>query len=316
MDYKTKEMILKSEDKSNLSLSKRCNLLCFNRSSYYITKKEKYIDKELISDIEKIYEDKPFYGYRRVLVNLNELGHKVGKKKVIKLRKELNLKTIYPRSCTTIINKEHKKYNYLLSGLEINKPNKVWSIDITYLNLNGTKVYFSGIIDWYSRKILSYRISNTLDTNFCIETLEEAIYKYGKPEIFNSDQGSQFTSEKFTSKLLSYGIKISMNGKGRWADNILIERFFRTFKYENIFLKKYETMRDLKEGVSEYIIFYNSQRYHSSLFYQTPDQVYFKRNYLEVRNFYKIDKDLILKLFIYQNILVKSNNYFNKLDIA
>jgi len=294
--------ILNTELSDELSLSKRCDLLNFNRSSYYIKPKEQTYDAKLISDIEAIYEAKPFYGYRKILIDLEKLGHTIGKKKLVKIRQELNLRTIYPGKKTTLINKEHKKYPYLLLGLEINKPNKVWSTDITYIKVKGSYVYFVGIIDWYSRKILSYRLSNTMDTSFCIEALDEAVKRYGKPEIFNSDQGSQFTSDKFTSNLSEYGIKISMDGKGRWADNIYIERFFRTLKYENIFLKKYEDMKELKAGVEKYINFYNSNRYHSSLAYQTPDTVYFTDNNIEVDNICKIDKELVFKLFLCQNI--------------
>jgi len=303
--------ILNSELSDNLSLSKRCDLLTFNRSSYYIKPKDKTYDDKLISDIEAIYEAKPFYGYRKILINLTEMGYKIGKKKLIKIRNELNLRTIFPEKKTTIINKEHKKYPYLLLGLEINKPNKVWSTDITYIKIKGSYVYFVGVIDWYSRKILSYRLSNTMDTSFCIEALDEAVKKYGKPDIFNSDQGSQFTSDKFTSKLSEYGIKISMDGKGRWADNIYIERFFRTLKYENIFLKKYEDIRELKSGIEKYIHFYNSNRYHSSLSYQTPDSVYFADNSIEVDNICKIDKELIFKLFLCHNIFYyKKENFY------
>ena len=265
--------ILRGDLSNDLSLIKRCNLLDFNRSSYYIKPVEKINDKKLILDIESIYEDNPFYGYRKILLDLNKMGHKIGKKKLVKIRHELNLRTIFPEKKTTLINKAHKKYPYLLLGLEINQPNKVWSTDITYIKVKGSYVYFVGLIDWYSRKILSYRLSNTMDTSFCIEALDEAVKKYGKPDIFNSDQGSQFTSDKFTSKLSEYGIKISMDGKGRWADNIYIERFFRTLKYENIFLKQYEDMKQLKVGIEKYINFYNIDRYHSSLAYQTPDDV-------------------------------------------
>ena len=295
--------ILNSESSDELSLIKRCNLLSFNRSSYYMKDKVKSDDYKLISDIEQIYEDKPFYGYRKILLDLNNLGHDIGKKKLIRIRRELNLRTIYPSKKTTLIDKEHKKYPYLLLGVEINKPNKVWSTDITYIKLKGNYVYFVGIIDWYSRKILSYRLSNTMDTSFCIEVLDEAVSKYGKPEIFNSDQGSQFTSNKFTSKLSDYGIKISMDGKGRWADNIYIERFFRTLKYENIFLKKYENMLELKSGIDKYIDFYNTNRYHSALAYQVPDDVYFQRNNIQVDNLCKLDKELIFKIVLCQNII-------------
>ena len=295
--------ILKEDKNSELPVIKRCKILGFNRSSYYTKPLEKIYDSKLILDIEKIYEDKPFYGYRKIIVELKRMGHDIGKKRLKTLRNILKHRTIYPTKLTTIANKEHKKYPYLLLGLEINSVNKVWSTDITYIKLNGSYVYLVGIIDWYSRKILSYRISNTMDTSFCIEALEDAVSKYGKPEIFNSDQGSQFTSDKFTSKLVHYDIKISMDGKGRWADNIYIERFFRSLKYENIFLKKYENMKELKLGINKYINFYNNDRAHSSLCYQTPDEVYFGNNSIEVNSVCKIDKEIIFKLFLCQGIL-------------
>jgi putative transposase len=267
--------------------------------------KEENID--IKSKILDIYENKPFYGYRRVEKELKNKGYEIGKKKVIKLRQELKIKTIYPKKKTTIIRKEDKKYPYLLLGLEINQPNTVWSIDITYIKVEGSYCYLAAIIDWYSRKILSYRISNTMEVDFCIEALEEALKKYGKPDVFNSDQGSQFTSEKFTKKLNENKIKISMDGKGRWADNVIIERFFRTLKYENIFLKRYENMLELKKGVKEFISFYNNDRLHSSLNYETPDSVYFEENKSKIKPIYKMDKESLVKCLFWMFIYNKNS---------
>lgn len=247
------------------------------------------------------------YGYRRVEKELKNKGYEIGKKKVIRLRQELKIKTIYPKKKTTIIRKEDKKYPYLLLGLEINQPNTVWSIDITYIKVESSYCYLAAIIDWYSRKILSYRISNTMEVDFCIEALEEALKKYGKPDVFNSDQGSQFTSEKFTKKLKENKIKISMDGKGRWADNVIIERFFRTLKYENIFLKRYENMMELKKGVKEFIYFYNNDRLHSSLNYETPNSVYFEENKSKIKPIYKMDKESLVKCLFWMFIYNKNS---------
>ena len=249
-----------------------------NRSSYYYQPKEKpLLEAALVDELTELYKDAPFYGYRRVKEELKDKGFDLGRRKVLKLKALLGFHTLYPKKRTTIPDKQHKKYPYLLKGVKITKPNQVWSTDITYISVGRSTAYLVGVIDWYSRKILSYRISNTMDRSFCIEALNEALDKYGKPEIFNSDQGSQFTSTDFTSVLLENGIKISMDGKGRWADNILIERFFRSLKYEEVYLKHYDNLKEAKIDVAKYIEFYNTRRKHSSLGYNTPDDVYFKR---------------------------------------
>lgn len=304
MDYKIR---LKMIEKSNkIGISRQCVILNINRSSLYYKKTKKLENTEIKAEILKIYEEQPFYGYRRVEKELKNNGYEIGKKKVIKLREELKIKTLYPKKKTTIGRKEDKKYPYLLLGLEINKPNLVWSIDITYIKVGGNYCYLAAIIDWYSRKILAYRVSNTMETDFCIEALDEAIKLYGKPEVFNSDQGSQFTSEKFTSKLKENKIKISMDGKGRWADNVIIERFFRTLKYENIFLKRYQNMIELKKGLKDFIYFYNNNRLHSSLNYQTPDSVYFKNNKTEIKPICKMDKEFLVRCLFWMFICNKN----------
>lgn len=261
-----------------ISVSRQCELMGLNRSSYYYHPKEKpLLEAALVDELTELYKDAPFYGYRRVKEELKDKGFDLGRRKVLKLKALLGLHTLYPKKRTTIPDKQHKKYPYLLKGVKITKPNQVWSTDITYISVGRSTAYLVGVIDWYSRKILSYRISNTMDRSFCIEALNEALDKYGKPEIFNSDQGSQFTSTDFTSVLLENDIKISMDGKGRWADNILIERFFRSLKYEEVYLKHYDNLKEAKIDVAKYIEFYNTRRKHSSLGYNTPDDVYFKR---------------------------------------
>ena len=223
-----------------------------------------------------LHEEHPFYGYRKMVCALHELGFEVGKKLVRRLKQELCLKTMYPEPRTSTPNKAHKKYPYLLRDVEITQANQVWSADISYIPMERGHVYIVGIIDWYSRKILAYRISNTMDRHFCIEALEEALSKYGKPAIFNTDQGSQFTSADFTGRLEAEGIAISMDGKGRCLDNVFIERWFRSLKHEDIYLKKYEHVLALRAGVKQYVAFYNQRRFHQALVNLTPDQVYFQ----------------------------------------
>jgi len=184
------------------------------------------------------------------------------------------LRAIYPKKRTSIPAKEHKKYPYLLKNTEVWLPNQVWVTDITYIKLGKGFVYLVMILDLYSRKILTWKVSNTLDTDFCLAALEEAIKQWGIPAIFNTDQGSQFTSDAFISVLESYGIRISMDGKNRALDNIYMERVWRTIKYEDIYIKDYQTMTELKEGLETYVTFYNSKRYHQSLDYATPDEIY------------------------------------------
>ena len=273
----TKKNIIDKEE-SDISINKQCEILELPKSSFYYKKKQHFSsnEKSIKRCIVDIYEDLPFYGYRRVYQELKTMDIKIGKDRIQKYRKELNLKTIYPNKKTTIPNKQHKKYPYLLKDLDINRPNQVWASDITYLKLPGGYCYLVAIIDWYSRKIISYKISNTMEKEFCIEALNEAIAKYGAPEIFNTDQGSQFTSNEFINILKNNGIQISMDSVGRWADNIIIERFFRTLKYENYYIFKYINMIELKRGIKKYLGFYNNKRFHSALNYSTPSDYYEK----------------------------------------
>ena len=187
----------------------------------------------------------------------------------------MGIEAIYPRPNTSRRNNEHKIYPYLLSGTTINHTNQVWATDITYVRLEHGFAYLVAVMDWHSRKVLSWRLSNTMDTNFCIQALEEAFEQYGTPDYFNTDQGAQFTAEAFTSTLKKRGVNISMDGKGRAIDNVFTERLWRTIKYENIYIKGYETMTEASEGLTEYIQFYNTERLHSAHKYQTPDQVYY-----------------------------------------
>ena len=262
---------------SDISLTQQCCLLKINRSSLYY-KPTGFLDRipsEIVGTIVKIYETCPFYGIRRVYQELQRRGLYLGRDRIAKVRKELKLRTFYPEPKTTFRNKSHKVYPYLLNSVKPIKPNQVWASDITYIPLKQGFGYLVSIIDLYSRKIVSWELSNSLDKSFCIETLADALERYDDPEIFNSDQGSQFTSQEFCRALLKNGIKISMDSKGRAIDNIYIERFWRTLKYEDIYLNRYETMTEARIGINKFIQFYNSQRIHSSLEYKTPDEIYY-----------------------------------------
>jgi len=268
---------LVERDNQSISISRQCKLLNLSRSSfYYKSESSKPEDDEKYKRlIFEEYMKCPFYGYRKIRRALNDKGHIINRKRVQRLMREMGIQAIYPKPNLSKPAPEHKIYPYLLRGLVIKYPNHVWATDITYIKLREGFIYLSAIIDLYSRKVLSWRLSNTLDVEFCIEMAEEAVRKFGKPEIFNSDQGSQFTSPKFIQVLEGEGTKISMDGKGRAKDNIYIERLWRSLKYEDIYLKGYETVQECTEGVKKYFKFYNSKRFHQSLKYLTPDEIYF-----------------------------------------
>lgn len=229
----------------------------------------------LLEAIIEELQERPFYGYRKVWRSIRDLG--VTLKQVRRMMKRAGLRALYTGKKTSIPGKGHKRYPYLLRGKRIWLPNQVWATDITYIRLKGGYVYLVAIIDLYSRKVLSWRVSNTMDAEFCVSALEEAIAVWGQPAIFNTDQGSQFTSEAFVCVLEAHGIRISMDGRNRALDNIIVERFWRTLKYEDIYLKDYQTMVDLKIGLKRYFEFYNGERYHESLDYETPNTIYASR---------------------------------------
>ena len=220
------------------------------------------------------YTTTPFYGSRRMTVYLQNLGFRVNRKRVQRLMRTLGLAGMAPGPHTSRPHPEHKIYPYLLRGLTIDRPGQVWSTDITYIRLRHGFVYLVAIMDWYSRKVLNWRISNTMEAEFCVACLEEALQRYGAPEIFNTDQGSQFTAEAFTGLLQAHGVQISMDGRGRALDNIFVERLWRSVKYEDIYLRGYGHVPELMVGLTAYFEFYNSRRPHQSLGYLTPDQVY------------------------------------------
>jgi len=224
--------------------------------------------------LDEEYTRHPFYGSRRMKRYLKDCGYIVNRKKVQRLMQTLGLSGMAPGPDTSKPHPQHTIYPYLLRGVEISRPNQVWSTDITYIRLPRGFVYLVAIIDWYSRKVLAWRLSNTMDASFCVDCLEEAIQSHGLPDIFNSDQGSQFTSEAFTGVLIQNGITISMDGRGRALDNIFVERLWRTVKYEDVYLNKYDSVKDLLMGLTQYFLFYNQERYHQSLSYKTPHEVY------------------------------------------
>ena len=226
----------------------------------------------ILTAILEELKERPFYGYRKIAKALKDMD--VTRKQVRRIMRKAGLRAIYPGKRTSIPVKGNAKHPYLLRGKGIHFPNQVWATDITYIRLSGGFVYLVAIIDLFSRKVLSWRISNTMDTEFCTAALEEAIQVWGIPAIFNTDQGSQFTSTAFIEVLERYGIRISMDGKNRALDNIFVERFWRTLKYEDIYLNDYRTMIELKEGLKRYFDFFNSQRFHESLDYATPNEIY------------------------------------------
>jgi putative transposase len=257
-----------------ISIQRQCELINLPRSSYYYTPAtETPYNLMMMRLLDEQYTRTPFYGVPRMTAWLKKQGYNVNRKRIERLMKLMGLKAIYPKRDTSKALRQHEKYPYLLKNIKIDGPNQVWSSDITYIRLNKGFLYLTAIIDWHSRYILSWEISNTLDSRFCVETLEKAL-KQGKPEIFNTDQGVQFTSESHTSVLKHNNIAISMDGKGRALDNIMIERFWRSVKYEEVYLKNYETTHEAIDGLNHYMLFYNKERLHQALNYKTPFSVH------------------------------------------
>ena len=261
-----------------LSISRQCALLGINRSGfYYEPVQESAENLSIMAAIDKLHTDYPFYGVRRIKVNLEDEFQPINDKRVRRLMRLMNIEANYPRPNLSKKNEGHKIYPYLLRGLTIDRPMQVWSTDITYVPMAQGFMYLCAVIDWHSRFVTAWRLSNSLTIGFCQEALEESLDLFGSPEIFNTDQGSQFTSPKFTQILSDNNIAISMDGKGRALDNIFIERFWRTIKYENIYLHAYETGSELHKGLSQYFDFYCNVRKHQALNYQTPSIVFNKK---------------------------------------
>lgn len=261
----------------HMSISRQCDLLGMARSSWYYepTRTESEENFRLMRLIDKLYPKRPFFGYPRMANWLRELGWNVNEKRVARLMCVMGLQVTLPRPHTSKPHPGHKVYPYLLKGLEIRAPNEVWCADITYVALMGGYMFLVAIMDWYSRYVLAWELSNTLESEFCVEALNRAIADYGPPGISNTDQGSQFTSDGYIGVLKNAGVRISMDGRGRALDNAFIERLWRSVKYEDIYLRDYRDGTSAREGLTQYFRFYNTQRPHSSHGYRTPRQMHF-----------------------------------------
>ncbi len=267
----------KLDRQHELPISRQCSVLDISRSSAYRKLVgESDDDIDLMRKLDELHLKHPFKGSRRLRDDLwDDYGLRVNRKRVQRLMRLMGIRALHPGAKTTRPNPQHKIYPYLLRDLEINRVNQVWCTDLTYIPMRKGFLYLVAIMDWHSRKVLSWRLSNSLDAAPCVEALEEALATYGTPEIFNSDQGCQFTSDDFTDVLKDHGIKISMDGKGRWMDNVFIERLWRSLKYEEVYLKAYDSVAQANRGIGNWLVFYNQNRRHTSLSRMTPDQVYF-----------------------------------------
>lgn len=262
---------------AEITIQRQCDLLGLSRSVYYYTSlKTNERDIALKNKIDEIYTRSPFYGVRRITASLRRLGNEVNHKKVSRLMHEIGIEAIYPKPRLSVADHTHGIYPYLLSGVVISHPNQVWCSDITYIRLKKGFVYLVAIMDWFSRFVLSWELSNSLEARFCRVALDKALLLKCHPEIFNTDQGSQFTSDVFLEPLRSLPVKISMDGRGRVFDNIFIERLWRSLKYEEVYLKDYETVPECREGIARWFQFYNHDRLHQSLGYRPPSEIYMR----------------------------------------
>lgn len=258
-----------------LTIRRQCELVGISRSTFYgPTASETPLNLSLMRLIDEQFLEAPWYGSRQMARHLRRHGYTVGRKRVRRLMRKMGLQAVYQRPKTTIPHPEHKKWPYLLRGLNINRPNHVWCADITYIPMRRGFLYLVAVMDWASRRVLAWRLSNTMDVDFCIDAVEEAMTRHGKPEIFNTDQGSQFTSPRFTELLTDAGVRISMDGRGRWMDNVFIERLWRSMKYECIYLHAYETGSEARAGIGRWIDYYNFDRPHSTHGGRTPVEVH------------------------------------------
>jgi putative transposase len=268
-------MALIDKNMDGLSIGRQCELLTLSRSSYYYQPSQETAENLLLMrKIDELHMEHPYYGVLRMQAELTTVEDPLNEKRIRRLMRKMGIETLYAKPNTSKPCLWNKRFPYLLRGLEINHPNQVWSTDITYIPMKNGFMYLCAIIDWYSKRILAWKLSNTLDVSFCIDCLEEAIGNHGNPEILNTDQGSQFTSEAFIEKVLGNDIGFSMDGKGRATDNVCIERFWRSIKYEKIYLYGYDNTVDLFCGITAYMDFYNNRRKHQSLDYKTPSCVY------------------------------------------
>ncbi len=271
----TERRALVQPDASGLSIRRQCELLSLNRSTHYYVPTELSAEEiALMRTIDQIFTKWPFYGSRRIVFELGRLGYDVNRKRVQRLMRVMGLQALVPGPHTSRPHPEHKVYPYLLRRLDINRTNQVWAADITYIPLENGWGYMIAIIDWHSRAVLAWRLSNTMTVDFCVETLESALRYHGQPEIFNTDQGAQFTSPDFTGVLQRQGVAVSMDGKGRATDNIFVERLWRSLKYEDVYLRDYATLSQAQAGIANWIRFYNETRPHQALDNHTPMEVF------------------------------------------
>lgn len=263
---------------SRIAVVRQCELVDLARSSwYYQPGGDNAYNEELMRLIDQEYTLHPFYGKRQMTNWLHTQGHQVNVKRICRLMRQMGIEAIYPKRNTSLANSQHRKFPYLLSGLNIWYPNQVWTTDVTYIRMVPGWLYLVAIMDWYSRYVVSWELSNTLDVEFCLAALDRALAGK-KPDIFNSDQGAQFTSADFTGRLESSGIRISMDGRGRLYDNVFVERLWRTVKYEEVYIHDYQTVSEARSQLRTYFQFYNKERPHSSLGKKTPAEIYFGRN--------------------------------------
>ena len=261
--------------RAQLSIARQCALMSISRSSFYHQPVGETAETlALLRLIDARFLEMPWYGSRQMARHLRREGHEVGRKRVRRLMTSMGLAPIYQRPRTTVPHPEHRIYRYLLRDLVVNRPNQVWCADITYIPMRRGFRYLVAVMDWSTRKVLAWRVSNTMDVRFCVEALQEALARFGRPEIFNTDQGSQFTSDDFTSVLRGAQVRISMDGRGRWMDNVFIERLWRSLKYECVYLHAFETGSELRAGLTRWIGYYNTRRPHSTLGGRTPDEAY------------------------------------------
>jgi putative transposase len=260
-----------------LSVVRQCALVGLNRSGvYHRPKGESAATLALMRLIDEVFLEHPFYGARQMVLHLHRLGHHIGRHRVRRLMGKMGLTPIYQRPRTSLPHPQHLVHPYLLRDLLITRPNQVWCADITYIPMRRGFLYLVAIMDWATRRVLAWRLSNTMEADFCIEALSEALAKFGRPEIFNTDQGSQFTSPRFTGLLSAAGVRVSMDGRGRWMDNVFIERLWRSLKYECVYIHAFETGSALRAGLTRWIAFYNAVRPHTALDGRTPDEAYYK----------------------------------------
>ena len=264
-----------------LPVSKQANILNISRGSvYYTPRPVPGRDLRLMRRIDELHMDYPFAGSRMMQGFLNQEGFGVGRKHTATLMRKMGIEALYRRPRTTRPGPGHKVYPYLLKGMTVDRPNQVWATDISYIPMARGSVYLCAVIDWFTRRVLSWRLSISMETAFCVEALQEALEEYGAPAVFNTDQGSQFTAEAFTGVLRSHGIQISMDGKAAWRDNVFVERLWRTVKYEEVYLRAYASVAEARESLARYFNFYNTRRPHQALDGMTPDLAYFNQRHL------------------------------------